>query len=256
MAHPKYEGQVVVPTGGYSLTLTLSGLPVVCTLAAGTYYLGTLLTALAAAISTATAATWTVVCDDDANASTGRITISTAGSPGLTLVTWTSTALRDLLGYTGSETITGGNSVQGAGHSRYLWLPDVGRGPALAPDGTAGILESDGVMSLAPSGNIKVLAYNIRRRDVITHEYLSGRKVWSTYVTYANEALERFYTDVIGLGVPFRYFPARETDATYVGYVPDAEAIASMGVAAMDPAWTSSAYAQWGWRCPVREKVA
>jgi hypothetical protein len=255
MAHPKYEGAIIVPTGGYSFIVN-DGAPQSVPVAAGSYYLTQsstgMLPYLAAAIGIATGDAWTATLDDTANSATGKITLSSAGT--FTAITWTSTALRDALGFTGSETVSG-NSVTAAGHSRYLWLPDTGRGPGLAPEGASGMPESDGVISLSPSGHTKALSYNIRYRDVIAHQYLSGRKVWTQYVTHTNEALERFYADVIGLGVPFRYFPARETDSTYVDYVADAGGMASLNVTAMDPGWTSSAVAQWGWTCPVRKKV-
>lgn len=261
MALPKYEGMITVPSGGYTMTVTdAGGTSAVTVAAAGDYYLTSttsLLSAIASALNAdaTLSATYTITLDDNDDnsaSSTGRVTIATSSS--MSAITWTSTALRDLLGFSGSEVISSG-TVTADYHSRYLYLPNTKRSNALCPDGDDGLPESDGVVTRSTSGYTKSLSYNITKRDVIEHQFLLGSKVWDSLDTYTNEALQTFYAYVVGKGVPFRYHPDRATDGTYVSYQPDTDGVQSMNVAPMVDGWTSGAMSLWRWRCPVWKKL-
>src|SRR5687768_7257565 len=130
MALPKIEGMVTVPTGGWSVSVTEDPAATsTVTVAAGDYF-PTSTTALLSAFSTALtsnstlAGTYTVSLDDASDSSTGKVTISAAGVTTFA-ITWTSTALRDALGFAGNTsaalTVTGDNA------SPYVNLPNVKR---------------------------------------------------------------------------------------------------------------------------------
>src|SRR3990167_1112188 len=90
----RLEGQITVPTGGWTATV---GGP--ATIAAGTYYAAAFLAAVGAAFATAGSTT----CAASASlgvSGTGLVTI-TFGSA--TAITWVSTDLRDILGFAGNS---------------------------------------------------------------------------------------------------------------------------------------------------------
>jgi hypothetical protein len=167
--------------------------------------------------------------------------------------TWTTTSIRDALGFQGTESSGVGNYHAGSGS---LWLPGNTRGPGLVPDGHAGLYESDGTITVSPSGYTKTLSYaTTRQRDVVTHGLELARKVWATYATYTNETWETFWQNTVALGKSFRYHPDRTDDATYVTYVADAEGMRSFGAAAAFEGWTTSANSLWNISLPVRKKL-
>lgn len=214
---PKMEARVTVPAGGWTLTVTDSGGTSPVTIAAGDYYLGELLTAIAAALNadaTLAGTTYAAVLDDDATDATGRLTLSVT-VVGNFSVTWTSTALRDELGYSGD--LSGAASYQTTAAAKPLFLPDVPRTRMLVPDGHPGrlIVASSTVVS-PTTGDSRFFSYGSYRMDNWEHAQLSGRKTYATYEAYANESFESFWTTYIANGAPIRYFPDRGDDGTSV----------------------------------------
>jgi len=218
---PKFEGRLTVPTGGYVMTVTDSGgTAAVTVLAAGDYYPNSstaFLAAIAAALTAnaTLAGTYTCTSDDDASSSTGRVTITCSGGGNPTIV-WTSTALRDALGFTaglsGAATYTSTNACP------YIFLPDVARAYPMAPDGSRGVPITDGTFTQAPSGQAKVLTYAERYVDALEFQLLSGRKARAQFETYTGESLESWWRLVLSRGLPFRYHYDRATDGAYVTY--------------------------------------
>lgn len=217
----KLEGQITVPTGGYTMTVTDSGgTKQVTVLTAGTYFLNSasnLLTTIGAALTadSTLAGTYTLSSDDNSTTSTGKTTITVTGG-GNPSITWDFTALRDALGYTGN--LSGAATYQSTASSPYLFLPDVKRSEPMSPDGNTGMPKSDATFTLAPTGTSKALKYATRYTDVLSFRYLSGTKTWQQYEVVTNESLQSFWNTVLTQGFPFRYHYDRATDGSFVSY--------------------------------------
>jgi hypothetical protein len=220
----KIEGRVTVPTGGYSMTVTDSGgTKSVIVLAAGSYYpnspagtsiLATIGTALTA--DSTLAGTYTLTSDDTTTTATGKTTLTVTGGGANVQVTWDSTVLRDLLGF--SASLTGAATYQSPKSCQYMFLPNVKRANPMVPEGQIGSPMTDGTFTLAPSGKTKTLTFATRYRDRLEFRFLSGTKTWTCYEVVANESLQSFWLKTIGLGLPLRYYPDRTDDTTYADW--------------------------------------
>lgn len=218
MSLSKLEARITVPTGGYSISVTDSGGTSSVTVAAGLYYLTSttsLLTTLVTALNadSTLAGTYSCTVDDDIDAATGRVTLAATGGGNIS-VTWTSTVLRDLLGFTAG--LSGAATYTSTKAAKPLFLPGVPRANPLVPDGHAGLLVTDASTTIAPSGESCVLVYANRRVDSLEFRFLLGRKTWTVYETYVNESFESFWANNVALGAPLRYHYDRATDGTYV----------------------------------------
>ncbi len=150
----RLEGIFTVPTAITASVTNNGGGPTAVTFAAGTYtptsfatYMQTALTAQRAPSGGA----WTVSLSTGSSG-TGLVTI--AMSSGTYSITWSSTALRDLLGFT--ATITTQTSVTGTINHRGLWLPgcpfNCDGDPDRAPEAT------DTRSSKGPTGTVMTLS--------------------------------------------------------------------------------------------------
>lgn len=216
----RLEAQITVPTGGWTVAAVGSSSDD-ATVAAGTYYLATLCTALASALSTATGDTVTVTVSDGESNSTGKVTIASDADIALT---WTSTDLRDLLGYTGN--LTADTSHVSTNAARMLWLPDC---PKISPygDEDAGT-EQTNARATQNKGTVRVL-YGDRWTEIAPGE-LMWRGVTHARCRIAgesvpNESFEKFWRDgILGEGPggtpggPLRLYWDADTDGTYTTY--------------------------------------
>lgn len=207
MGYPKIEAAIVVPTGGYAFSVNLGG-AATATIPAGTYYPTTLAAEVATQLEAARAAgTWTV-----AIGSTGLVTISEDDAT--FTITWTSTVLRDLLGYTGN--LTGERTYTATNQIKAMWLSPCGltsrhgssRGLPVTVCGT----------SVAPTGA------TIRRRFAThypasyTFPAVKGRYALSRWESVVNESFETAWVDYLSTGAQFRLYPDRDV-ATYKTFV-------------------------------------
>jgi hypothetical protein len=227
MQLPKLDGQHTVPSGGYSVQVTeaspAAGPATVVVVAPGDHYLLEICASLAAALNadaTLGGTDYAVTIDDNSETSTGRVTISVGGPRTFALV-WTSTELRDLLGFT-ANLPGGASSYQSANASPKIWLPDRPRSVGQAPDGSDAWVV-DGTTTVAPSGKRKRMAYAKRYWNTLGFDHVSRRKVWEDDETVVNESLESFYDNVFRPGYAFRYHPDRSVDGTYLAYFLDGE---------------------------------
>lgn len=154
MANGRVEARVTLSTAWTGTATTSLGGPTAWSVAAGTYYITELAAAFQAALRTArTPATWTVNLGST-EGGTGRCSIA-QGTAGTWSIAFTSTDLRDLLGFTAnitavSTTQTSTNAVKG------LWLPDC---PIVLPtDDTVGHYVADLRQSVSPTGAVYSLA--------------------------------------------------------------------------------------------------
>jgi hypothetical protein len=257
MALPKFEGIITIPTGGYSVSVTDPGGTSTVTLAAGDYYL-TKTTGLLAAFKTALDAnatlsgTYTVTLSDTDELATGKVTIACNQTYSLT---WSSTTLRDILGFTGN--ISAVTTSTGASAARYLWLPNCGRTGHI-PEPTSGSSyfgrpKSDLVMTEAPSGVTCAIAYNVTHRGTLEFNTLLGEFVWQRLETTTNLSAEKFWRDVWWVGKRFAYFPDRSDDA--VSFALIAPQGGMFDPQPLDPVRVGAA-SIWGMRLEVMDYVA
>jgi hypothetical protein len=162
-------------------------------------------TGIPANISTALAnfanainSTWTVSLDTSGG--TGRVSIGWSGyaTPTWSL-SWTSTDLRDALGFTAN--IAGVTTTQtGTAQAKGLWFPDSPLNcddhPSMAPEDTdLRSTESPTGVVLGLSGNVKYVHTNVRWDRVPVD------RIREASATYENASLEVFFRDCItGLG--------------------------------------------------------
>lgn len=237
MALPKLELRIIVPTGGWAITLTdADGAGVALTFPAGTYYLtsvapgGTLsfLAQLALTLTNGAGVTYTCTLDDNVDGSTGKVTITV--SSGTFTITWTTTTIRDYLGFTGASTASSGTSAVSPNQVRNLWLPNVQREPQ-TPDPVLGEAsadfgrpESDYMLTIAPSGVANRSIFSVRRLDKLVFNPTLGQRLWLALEQVVNESFERFWIDwTASGGAPFRYHNDRSADATYWTLIFDAD---------------------------------
>jgi len=161
-------------------------------------------------------ATFGVTLDDAANNAGGKVTFQSDPEH---VITWTSTDLRDRLGFTGSVSTSVNGISTGAEQAEYLFLPPVKRTQPMAPDGYPGYAYGDGSFIVSPSGKPKVLAYNTLYKDNLQFDYVLGSKAYIDLEAITNASWEKFWTTVVPAGFVFRYHKDRNVDGTYVTYV-------------------------------------
>lgn len=137
----RFEAWFRVPSGVSVSATNGAGGPTSVSLTAGAYTLGALLAHLQArliAVRPPSSGSWVVSYSTGASGD-GRVTIHCTQSSGAWSIAWTSTALRDLLGFAGDLTAVS-TAQTGAAHARGLWLPKcplaLDGHPSMAPEVT------------------------------------------------------------------------------------------------------------------------
>lgn len=155
-----------------------------------------------------------VTVNDDTDAATGKVTISRSSA---FTVTWNSTALRDLLGFTGN--LGSASSHLAPNHAKYLHLPSAGRSGVMSPSTSTGAEFSDFSAALSTGGEVYAVGYSIRSEDTLDLRHQRGKKTWIGQESIVNESLQRFWRDTIALGRRIRFHADRSVDATYRTWV-------------------------------------
>ena len=216
----KLEGEIIISSA--TVVGTFAGLAV--TMPVGRYFLNTIgsggatrtfLSELKNQLDTVTGRTWTISVDDGTDTSLGKVTISQNGAA--TTGTWTSTSIRDLLGFT--INLASGVTWTGTNHAKYLFLPNCGRSGIMAPEASDGAIEADYTLAVATDGTPYALSYSKRYLDSLEFRTLLGSKTWNSVGVTTNEALEQFYSDVISQGLRIRFHADRSVDATFRTWV-------------------------------------
>lgn len=164
MSCGRLETYITVPTGGWTLTLTITAIggPYTITLAAGEYTAATLLSALKTALDAATGAdgAFSVTINVTDRTGTGIVTISH------TLQTFTLVAgSTELLGLLGMAAMTpAALTFSGTRPMRGVWLPDSDISSTYG-DGDQGDQEVDRGGSVSPGGQVRALVYGERTRQ-------------------------------------------------------------------------------------------
>jgi len=152
----RLEARITVPVGGWAVSVSTSAPagPATATIAAGSYYVSDLLTAFAAALTAAVGGVWSVVQSTIEMTATVKTTITLVTNT--YSITWTSTDLRDVLGFTGNLVSVG--SATSTNQAIGVWLPDC---PKFTPYGdNVWDRVSDLRASIAPRGGVKEIVGN------------------------------------------------------------------------------------------------
>lgn len=154
----RIEAKVTVPAGGWSVAATNGGGgPTTVTISAGDAYPSDLLSTFETQLNASRPSGWTVT-KGFGEGGTGKVSIACSTTFS---ITWSSTTLRDVLGFTAN--ISSASSTQtGTSAMKGVWLPDC---PLMAEDdATVGAYQTDQRTSISPSGAVYTVAGNSYRR--------------------------------------------------------------------------------------------
>lgn len=224
----RLEGRVTVPTGGWTGTIDDSGgaSAATWTVAAGTYYLSSgadsysLIDAFAAALNSAAPTDTIAVTLSAGESGTGKVTITSTGS---TAIAFTSTDLRDLLGF--ETNLSAGTSWTGTMQARSLWLPNC---PYKAPNGVGvwrGWREADARSVENAAGYVFNHMGQEKEVNELSWNSVSRSLIWAANEATVNASWERFARDCIwGVaawgtpGGPLRFYPDAADSGIYATY--------------------------------------
>jgi hypothetical protein len=256
MALMKLEGEIVITASTVLATMNDGGGADTITIPAGRYFLNTIgsggatrtfLNEIAFQMeSSMGAGSSSVTVDDTADTALGKVTISR--SSGFS-ITWSSTSLRNALGFTGNSSTA--TSHTGSNHAKYLFMPNCGRSGVMGPETSDGAIEADYTLSMGTDGTVYALAYSKRYMDSLEFRTLKGSKTWSALDVTTNEALEQFYGDVISLGLRVRFHKDRSDDATFRTWV--IEDGSKFQPSPVKDDWVDSTESLWAIRYVVRK---
>lgn len=230
----RLEARMTIPAAGWAVSATNgTGGPTTVTVPAGDYYPTTLLTTFAAQLNASRPGTpaWTAA-GSYGESGTGRVTID--GQAGWAIA-WTSTNLRDALGFTaniGAPTVS--TPQTGTNHAQGVWLPGCPMYHPLGAVADAGMQISDARYTRSPLGHVKAIASNIRTELAgVRWDAVPRAKARIAGESTVGESVERFWYQCHA--GQLSYFPAGSHIALYL----DADSA------------TSKAYKCVGWqRCP------
>lgn len=197
----RIESRFKVPAGVTLLATSAAGGPTSVPMLQGNFFLTSigatqgLLAMIAAQLNAVLASGWTLTLSTGING-TGKVTLSATGTWSLA---WTSTELRDLLGFTGD--FTGVSTPQtGTNQARGLWRPDAPF--ALDMDPRSAPPDSDRRTTSSPRG--KVLGYVGNKQFRHSNALWTGvieTQVWEGLATIPKSSLEYFFNETqMGFG--------------------------------------------------------
>lgn len=136
----------------------------------------------------------------------GYITIGDLG--GVTTITWTDTDLRDLLGFTGN--LSGQSGYTATNQARYCWFPT--RAIADYPGDLTSFWtpRSTSITYRSGDGTTCSIVGTLINEGKFSYKHLPASNVITTSTTVW-ESFQRFWTDVIHEGQPFRVLPDRSS---------------------------------------------
>jgi hypothetical protein len=189
----------------------------------------------------------TVTVDDNSDSSLGNVTISRSSA---FTITWSSTTIRDLLGFEGDR---GSSATQiSTSQAKYLYLPNCGRSGVMSPQSSNGAIEADYTLSMGTDGTPYALSYSKRYKDSLEFRTLKGSRTWiSQEQEVLYQSLEQFYSDVISLGLRVRFHADRSVDATFRTWV--VEDGGSFEPRPVREDWTDGSESLWAIRWIVRK---
>lgn len=226
----KWEALATIPTGDWEFALTdNSGGPYTITLtAANTYYHSSagndsvdLPAKLKELMDAASGQTYTVSVSAGVSG-TGKYTISV--DSGTFTISWTDTALRNLLGIDAGDDVSAVATVTGSSQAEGLWLPQC---PVETPYGLAsqGIPISAADVMLSPDGTMYAFHGPLRRENEYVYRAVDVARVIASQEGTVNESFEQFWLDAIRgdaswatAGRSFKFYEDAGDDATFLTY--------------------------------------
>lgn len=198
MTTPGYiEASVVVPAGVTVHATNSGGGPTSVAVPAGTYVgLSAVVTALVAALNaTRTPANWSGSVSLTGSAPTGKVTLNCATGVGTYTITWDSTDLRDLLGFTGNLTaIATGVASVGTKQMHGVFIPDCP--PVVDGDPLSAPTRSDARSVVTPNGVVYTHVGNVHRRlRNLRYTAIALSRMWEANATTANASFETFWLE-------------------------------------------------------------
>lgn len=194
MSRGRVEARITVPTGGWSVALTITAIggPYTVTIAAGSYFPTDLLTTFKTQLDAASGADGVfTVAGSWGEAGAGLVTISHTIET-FSLV-WTSTDLRDVLGFAGNLT-PAALTFTGTLHARGVWLPDCEMDADRGQDG--GVYEADRAVTVSGLGDVYATVYNTRQRhDGFTWAHVTHPRAQISYETTTGASFEQWWRD-------------------------------------------------------------
>ena len=197
MSRGRLEAQITIPTGGWTVAITITAIggPYNVTVAAGTYYPTDLLTSLQTGLNAASGSDGSfTVTASWGEAGTGLVTI--AHTVQTVSFTWTSTDLRDALGYEGD--MAAASSHLAEHHSRGVWLPDCEMAAKYGPY-DEGHIETDMGQTISPRGDVHSMLYTTRTflpSVMWSHVTRTRARVRGEF--YTAESFEQWWRDTQG----------------------------------------------------------
>lgn len=196
----RIEARVTIPTGGAAVSYTDSAGSGTATVPAGNYtgptaVLAALVTAIQG-LAGAIGANFTASLSAG-ESGTGLVTMDTPDEPWS--ITWTSTTLRDLLGFAGNISAVTTAQV-GTKQAKGLWLPDQ---PKWSPRGdeksggtNIGVTVTDTRQLISPLGHVQTLG-GTSRKEIrgLRWEGISQARALIRYESTSNESFEQFWLD-------------------------------------------------------------
>lgn len=202
----RWEAALTVPAGVSIDATNSGGGPTAVSITAGSYSGPSALLAHVVARLNAvrTPANWTGSISSTGTSPTGKSTLNWTGA-GTYSITWTSTELRDLLGYTGNLAgITQGVASVSTKQARGLWLPDATLN--LDGDPRSAPKRSDRRTVITPDGkaytHVGNTLYQLRN---LRYTHVPLARVWEANVATANASLEVFWIET-QLGLSSTWF--------------------------------------------------
>lgn len=178
-----------------------------------------LATDLETALNASSGGNWSVT-PSFGESGTGRVTITTSDTP--FSVTWNSTTLRDLMGFTGN--FSDSSPVTGDNHAGGVWLP--GR-PKITPFGDQddGWRQTDTTVTVTRSGDVNRIYYAKRTVLDLRYEGIARARVRIQGEAVTNESLEYFWDQFVNgantagqVGPDVRLIWDADVDGTYTTY--------------------------------------
>lgn len=213
MTRGRLDAQVTVPSGGWSVALTITavGGPFTVTVAAGNYYASSLVTAFETALDAASGADGDfTVSISDGESGTGLMTISHTVQT--FSWTWTHTAFRNWCGFTGNNT-PAASSFTGTEMVESLWLPNCEIASTYG-NGDEGHTETDFGSTESPRGDVRGLVYNTRQvLPSVRWSHVPKANARIAAESVSNSSFERWWRNTQGgelsyfePGSPFRLY--------------------------------------------------
>jgi hypothetical protein len=178
-------------TWNVSITTTAGGPTSVTALAsAASSYPADLLSAFKTALDAAAIGTWTVT-GSFGESGTGKVNI-TCNQATYTL-TWTSTSLRDALGFTASVTETAGSQT-GSNHCDGVWLPTCSMWSKFGASDAGNDL-SDAIYNISPRGDVLMLYGQRRQENKVRWSHVTRARARITGESVTGESFQQWWRD-------------------------------------------------------------